>query len=228
MQQHDVNTQHDVDTQQTRDYQRQETLNLSIPDAALIVGCGGTGVWTALALLLVGVRKFVLVDEDDIATHNLNRLPYHPASVGRSKAFALSMLLKSIEPSVSIVEHWKMLEFNSEWSMMSKLAKKAVDNFVVVDCTDDIKFQQTLYAECIKQNLQYYRVGCTSDGYFAGTKVPTGAFASDMQQGYGQPSWVAPPMMAAAMGVDLITKGPFSCPKLIAQEEPINDEPTVV
>lgn len=192
-----------------RSYERQEKLGLKLPEGVIIVGCGGTGTWTALALLLAGVRRFVLIDEDALATHNLNRLPYPPDQVGVQKTRCLMDLMDSIEPEADIEELWRMAEPEKADDTEASFEDyfNSNEEYVIVDCTDDLKIQQYLSKLCKTHKREYFRVGCSDDLVFVGKSVPSGAFAEDMKQGYGTPSWVAPPMIAGALAVQAICGG---------------------
>ena len=48
-------------------YNRQQSLNLQIPESVSVIGVGGVGSWVALNLALVGVKKLILYDPDIIA-----------------------------------------------------------------------------------------------------------------------------------------------------------------
>ena len=44
-------------------YQRQNLIpDLRVPNIASVVGCGGTGFWTAILLAMSGVEELILVD----------------------------------------------------------------------------------------------------------------------------------------------------------------------
>lgn len=75
-------------------YSRQEPLNLKIPTAVTIIGCGGIGSWIALDLALVGVKKLNLIDNDIIEKTNLNRTPYKTSQIGEFKVAALQELIE--------------------------------------------------------------------------------------------------------------------------------------
>lgn len=56
-----------------------------------IIGCGGLGSVLAEALFRIGIRHFILFDDDKLATHNLNRWQGgRPGDVGRNKARLLA------------------------------------------------------------------------------------------------------------------------------------------
>lgn len=58
--------------------------------AATIVGCGGIGSFTALALAKLGLQRLHLVDFDDVAEHNIPNQMYLPGQIGLKKVDALA------------------------------------------------------------------------------------------------------------------------------------------
>ena len=68
-----------------------------------IVGCGGLGPIVAENLLRLGVREFVLVDQDLLEDTNLNRwLGARREDVGKPKVELLTEYLRRCEPSVHV------------------------------------------------------------------------------------------------------------------------------
>jgi adenylyltransferase/sulfurtransferase len=55
-----------------------------------VVGCGGLGSWTALALARMGVRRLILVDPDRFDRSNSPRQCVMPSELGQPKAHALA------------------------------------------------------------------------------------------------------------------------------------------
>jgi molybdopterin/thiamine biosynthesis adenylyltransferase len=79
----------------TADYWRQ--LDLVRPDElatpVTLVGAGGIGSPTALALVKMGVQKLTLYDPDTVEAHNLPNQLYRLRDIGRPKVEALAELL---------------------------------------------------------------------------------------------------------------------------------------
>ena len=84
-------------------YERQNLIDgLKIPVVASVVGCGGTGFWTALFLAMSGVEELILVDSDIVEVSNLNRLLLQESSVGKKKAETLKELISGIRKGIRI------------------------------------------------------------------------------------------------------------------------------
>ena len=82
-------------------YKRQS--NLVKPDQLnfpiLLIGCGGTGSWTGLALAKMGCKKIIVVDFDLVESHNIPSQAYSNYSVSCKKSYELvsSYMYKNTE-----------------------------------------------------------------------------------------------------------------------------------
>ena len=83
-------------------YDRQKTLELNIPEAATVIGVGGVGSWLALDLAMVGVKRLVLYDDDNVELTNLNRTPFKLSQVGRPKVFSIMELIMERRSDVEV------------------------------------------------------------------------------------------------------------------------------
>ena len=128
---------------------RQKELNLTIPESVVIVGVGGTGVWTAIFLAQVGVRELILFDDDIVETHNRNRLPFSKGDVGKMKASATKKLLKE---RFEECEVWAFnRKFNPDYLVGSPSH--------IIDCTDNFESQLKINEWAFKNKLYYLRGG---------------------------------------------------------------------
>lgn len=159
------------------DYSRQAEMNeetpVSMESQHVIVGCGGVGCWTALMLAMYGCRTLVLIDGDTIEASNLNRLPFPQTWIGQNKAIALRRLLHFIRPAMKIAvvnQHAAQTNFAGLKRIICDTASwvPALSQYVLLDCTDDVRIQQTLtrstrseggYWRYIKIGYEGYRIG---------------------------------------------------------------------
>lgn len=76
----------------------------SLEDARVaVLGVGGLGGWSALALACHGIGEMLLVDFDRVELSNLNRqVLYSEADIGRSKAYAAGERLSAFNSSMRI------------------------------------------------------------------------------------------------------------------------------
>ncbi|MGY4492920.1 ThiF family adenylyltransferase [Pseudomonas sp. TE3610] len=69
-----------------------------------IIGCGGVGANLAYHLTTTGLKKFALIDPDNVEESNLNRQhPFTPADIGKSKAKQLERFINAIHPDADVM-----------------------------------------------------------------------------------------------------------------------------
>lgn len=176
-------------------YARQNRISgLEVHETATVVGCGGTGFWTALFLAMSGVKNLILIDPDTIELSNLNRLPFGRRSIGSPKVNVLSQFIFNIRPTIRIETHTHKLLEPEDCVIMRG---------TIYCCTDNLKSQQLVCAYANKNCLLYQRIGY--DGTFLNvSKSFPLSFEEEPENagGYTQtPSWVVPAALAAALGV---------------------------
>jgi hypothetical protein len=175
-------------------YERQNLINdLEIPEVASVVGCGGTGFWTAVFLAMSGVEELILIDSDIVEVSNLNRLLLDESSVGKKKTEALKSLILSIRKQIRIEIQDMRIEKPSDCQVLRG---------EVFCCTDNLKSQQIICAYCKKNDLSYQRIGYDGTILNVSKAFPLSLKEQDRQEGYTvTPSWVIPAVFAAAAGV---------------------------
>ena len=175
-------------------YERQKLIEgLEIPEVASVVGCGGTGFWTALLLAMSGVKELILLDSDIVEVSNLNRLLLQESSVGKKKAEALKELISGIRKEIRI-------------EIQDMRIEKPIDCQIlrgdIFCCTDSLKSQQIICAFCKKNELSYQRIGYDGTILNVSKTFPLSLKDADDERGYTvTPSWVIPAVFAAAAGV---------------------------
>jgi molybdopterin/thiamine biosynthesis adenylyltransferase len=179
--------------QQEALYERQNRIReLHIPDVATVVGCGGTGFWTAFLLAMSGAEELILIDTDKIERSNMNRLPVVEDSIGKEKTKVLAEFIRLFRPDIRIeCQHLKV-----ETPAQCQLLRGSV-----FCCTDNLKSQQLICAYCKKNRIKYQRIGYDGTVLNVSRAFPL-SFDSNTPDGYTiVPSWVVPAVLAAAMGV---------------------------
>ncbi len=175
-------------------YERQNRItDIKIPEVVSIVGCGGTGFWTAIFLAMSGVKELVLVDSDTLETSNLNRLPLTQGDVGMKKTEVVSNFIRSIRNPIRIEVQEARIEEPSDCSLLRG---------VVFCCTDNLKSQQIICAYCKKNEIPYQRIGYDGTILNVSKAFPLSFNKVTEEGGYSvTPSWVIPAVLAAAAGV---------------------------
>lgn len=99
--------------------------------AVAVVGCGGTGSSVVEQLARLGVRRFVLVDPDNLSLSNVTRVyGSTPELVGARKVDVAEGLIASISPDAAVTCEASMLTLEST-------ARKLQGVDLIFGCTDD-------------------------------------------------------------------------------------------
>ena len=132
---------------------REAFQNVLAKSKVLIVGAGGLGCPTALALACEGVGTIGLVDYDVVDSSNLNRQILHSTSrIGVPKVQSAKESLKQAYPNTCIIEH--NTAFTSENAL--ELIK---DYDIVVDGLDNLPTRYLLNDACCLSNKPFVEAG---------------------------------------------------------------------
>lgn len=175
-------------------YDRQNMItDLKIPKVASVVGCGGTGFWTAVLLAMSGVEELILVDYDTVEASNLNRLPLEDSHVGMRKAVVTRDFIEHIRKPVRIEVHD---------SRIKKAEDCTILRGTIFCCTDNLKSQQVICAYSKKNNIPYQRIGYDGTVLNVSKAFPLSFEEATDEGGYTTTaSWVIPAVLAASIGV---------------------------
>ena len=113
-------------------YDRQKGLDLKVPNSICVIGLGGIGSWIALFSAMVGVKKIVLIDNDTIEIHNLNRMPFRLSDVGKHKVLAISELIYERRNDIEVIPIAKRIQQLNEYER-----KFLEDAEYIIDCRDN-------------------------------------------------------------------------------------------
>lgn len=103
------------------------------PQRVLIVGMGGLGCPTSLALAEQGVAHLTLVDDDVVDVTNLHRQPWHHlADVGRPKVESAAQKLRRAFPQLSLDARRERLGASDALELFAA-------HDLVIDATDGVK-----------------------------------------------------------------------------------------
>lgn len=132
----------------------------------VVVGAGGTGSAVATLLARAGVGELVIIDGDDLAGSNMNRVRgYQAKDIGKNKAVSLKGFIDSLKLNVRVAAISAFL--NESCEAIDALSSADV----VVGCTDDIA-GRNLMNQAIYYHAQVYidcgltgRVDVHDDGF---------------------------------------------------------------
>lgn len=115
----------------------------------LIVGAGGLGCPAALYLAAAGIGTLGLVDDDEVAIHNLHRqILYRTEDVGTSKVDAARAALLSLNPEIRVRRH--------PVRASALNARPLIEDYdLVLDGTDRFESRYALHDECFRQDKPY-------------------------------------------------------------------------
>lgn len=157
-----------------------------------IVGCGGTGFWTATFLAMSGATLLGLFDSDVVEESNRARLPLPSEAVGMKKTTALKQFINSCYPEIIITE-------NSEINKSNILL---IDPYhFVFECTDSPSAQHSITKWCKQKEKLVISVHYDGLQVEVQTNPKPGLVVEDTRGYTIVPSWVVPAVIASAMGV---------------------------
>jgi hypothetical protein len=173
-------------------YSRQESLALTIPRSAIVVGLGGTGSHMAWLLAMSGVPTLALFDYDTLEESNLNRVPLPREYLGLPKAEAMGRWLKALRPELALTIEGRA----SSWSLGT------VEGEVLFDCTDRWHTQEELSKYCKEDKIKYIRVGYNGGTHITMSEFHGGFLTGTPPTGYEiVPSWVGCAIMPALLAL---------------------------
>lgn len=133
---------------------------------AVVVGAGGTGSAVATLLARAGIGELIIIDGDDLAESNMNRVRgYQAKDIGNNKAVSLKDFIDSLKLNVHVTAIDDFL--NESFEALDALSSADV----VLGCTDDIAGRNVMN-QAIYYHAQVYidcgltgRVDVHEDGF---------------------------------------------------------------
>lgn len=133
---------------------------------AVVVGAGGTGSAVATLLARAGIGELIIIDGDDLAESNMNRVRgYRAKDIGNNKAVSLKGFIDSLHLNVLVTAIGSYL--NKSFEAIDALSSADV----VFGCTDDIAGRNVMN-QAIYYHAQVYidcgltgRVDVHGDGF---------------------------------------------------------------
>lgn len=177
--------------------QRQQALNLQLPDEVAVVGCGGVGSWTAYLLAMAGVPKIWLFDSDLVSESNLNRIPVDASWIGKPKSKAVAALIQTVRPDCVTMP-------------VGMFTKQLADKLSlavtwIVSTTDTLRSRQLVQEWASNNDASYIEAAAEGDFGSATGEPANWATADEVNPGYASvPVWCAPCVSAAVLAVSHI------------------------
>jgi tRNA A37 threonylcarbamoyladenosine dehydratase len=119
-----------------------------------VIGIGGVGSWTAEALARSGIGAITLIDQDHIASSNINRQVHAlDSTLGAAKATVMSARIEGINPDcrLSVIDDWVSAD------NLEALLGGGFDQ--VLDCIDNFRTKAALIAWCRRRKQAVITVG---------------------------------------------------------------------
>lgn len=173
-------------------YIRQNLVPLGIPEEVSIVGCGGTGTWSAFLCAMVGVKRIHLFDDDILENHNRSRLPYPQEWIGERKTETLKKFIQSVRPEAMVMTYGGIYN-DTHLPLLTG---------TVFDCNDDITIQKKIQKYCKDNKIRYIGVGCNADHVSVTENIEKIWSIGDGQDRYQiTPMFIVPPMIASLCAI---------------------------
>lgn len=176
--------------------QRQQALNLELPEEVAVVGCGGVGSWTAYLLAMAGVKTIWLFDSDLVSESNLNRVPIDQTWIGKTKSRAVEALIKTVRPNCNTMA---VGMFSKKLAQQLGLSSSVT---WIISTTDTLKSRQLVQEWAANEGISYIEAAAEGDFGSATGVAADWATADEVNPGYASvPVWCAPCVSAAVIAV---------------------------
>jgi molybdopterin/thiamine biosynthesis adenylyltransferase len=141
-----------------------------IKATVMIAGVGGLGGLSASYMAAAGVGRIILVDNDRVAVHNLNRqILYTTADIGKWKTNCAHDRLKALNPSCRIEAFNRAIRPDT-------IADVAQSCDLIIDGTDNLKARDVLNRMALKFRIPFIFGGVSGfDGMVAAFSPGRGA-----------------------------------------------------
>lgn len=141
---------HEIDYTRQRDWFDPSTnANAQVT----LVGVGGIGSPTALALAKLGIPKLTLIDPDTVENHNLPNQMHGMAFDGAPKVTAMSDMLSLFSPS-DIAVHQSRITGDGWFGPDDEVAVVGGLRGIVISGLDSMEARIDLWNVCLKNNIR--------------------------------------------------------------------------
>ncbi len=134
----------------------EERQKLIESSTVCVIGVGALGTNTSESLVRSGVKNLILIDDDSIEEHNLQRqCLFNQKDINKSKVEVAKEKLQEINPKVKITIQKERLTKDTN-----------IKSDLVLDCTDNIETRFLINDLCMQNNIPWiYSSAIESTGY---------------------------------------------------------------
>jgi molybdopterin-synthase adenylyltransferase len=146
-----------------------------------IIGVGGLGCSSSMALVSAGVGHLTIVDFDTIELSDLNRqILYWEEDVGKKKVFIAQSKLSKLNPSVQIIPRFDKLTKDNVYVIIGNAQ-------IVIDGTDNLETRLVLNSACVSLRIPFIIGGVSRFQGMVTTIIPglTPCLACFQSEGLG-------------------------------------------
>lgn len=178
---------------------RERMGNFRPVDMIVVVGCGGIGGNIAIMAAMSDIKKLVLIDNDKLEPHNLNKVPLPAKYIGKRKVDALEEFIRNDLKSITSVSAYQMYVQNKDTlrRIVNEEIEQDIRTHTIVVAVDNMNVRNDLMKLNNTISLAYDANQVlieTHGNYEQGIDM-------DGQTGYTQPvSWCVPAYASAAFG----------------------------
>lgn len=124
-----------------------------------IIGAGGIGSWTALALIKMGCVNVTSIDMDSVEEHNLGSQFYTTIDVDKKKTQALA-------DKIEQMTDWHLTPVMEEWT-----PEKPLEGNIIISAVDDIDLRKQMF-ESLKGSDKIFIDGRMAGNYLELYVIP--------------------------------------------------------
>ena len=139
-------------TDRDRTFERIESLfdvKMFADTKVLIAGCGSGGASVAQQLVMSGVRKFTLMDNDTLGPENVIRHVCGRRFIGRKKTDAVAEVLRDRNPNVDVVE------IDADIMKYQHIGSEVCKADVVILATDNEPTRYRINELCVQNGVPF-------------------------------------------------------------------------
>jgi len=132
-----------------------------------IVGAGSLGSRNADAFARIGVKRIILIDDDDVSKENISTQIYEETDEGKPKVNATAARLKKINPKIAVDAVKKRLDETNAAELLHKAD-------MIIDGTDNYATRYIINEYCVEKSVPWVMGACAGSRGIVAAFVPGG------------------------------------------------------